>query len=77
MRLHIQWLGGLALAALCAPCAQAWDALPTVAPAPAANPTTDARVELGRMLYHDPRFSETGTISCASCLHSALRQKRQ
>ena len=67
MRLHIQWLGGLALAALCAPCAQAWDALPTVAPAPAANPTTDARVELGRMLYHDPRFSETGTISCASC----------
>ena len=67
MRRHTQWLGGLALAALCAPCTQAWDALPTVAPAPAANPTTDARVELGRMLYHDPRFSETGTISCASC----------
>jgi cytochrome c peroxidase len=47
--------------------AQAWEALPTVAPAPADNPTTDAKVELGKMLYHDPRFSETGTISCASC----------
>jgi cytochrome c peroxidase len=26
-----------------------------------------AKVELGKMLYHDPRFSETGTVSCASC----------
>ena len=67
MRLHTQWLSGLAVAALCAPAAHAWDALPTVAPAPAGNPTSDARVELGRMLYHDPRFSETGTIACASC----------
>jgi cytochrome c peroxidase len=47
--------------------AQSWDTLPTVAPAPADNPTTDARVELGKMLYHDPRFSETGTVACASC----------
>lgn len=47
--------------------AQTWEALPTVAPAPADNPTSVARVDLGRMLYHDPRFSETGTISCASC----------
>lgn len=47
--------------------AQTWEALPTVAPAPADNPTTQAKVELGKMLYHDPRFSETGTVACASC----------
>lgn len=47
--------------------AQAWEALPAVAPAPADNPTTAAKVELGKMLYHDPRFSETGTVACASC----------
>jgi cytochrome c peroxidase len=47
--------------------AQTWEALPAVAPAPADNPTTAAKVELGKMLYHDPRFSETGTVSCASC----------
>ncbi|TXL01482.1 cytochrome-c peroxidase [Methylococcaceae bacterium HT1] len=47
--------------------ASAWEALPTKAPAPANNPTTAAKVELGRILYHDPRLSSTGTVSCASC----------
>lgn len=47
--------------------AATWEALPTVAPAPADNATTPARIELGKMLYHDPRFSSTGTVSCASC----------
>jgi cytochrome c peroxidase len=28
---------------------------------------TEAKVELGQMLYHDPRISETGSISCNSC----------
>jgi cytochrome c peroxidase len=59
--------GCAALFALSPVNSQAWDALPTVAPAPADNPTTAAKVELGKMLYHDPRFSETGTIACASC----------
>ena len=44
-----------------------WQALPDEAPAPADNPTTDAKVELGKMLYMDPRFSSTGTVSCNSC----------
>jgi cytochrome c peroxidase len=44
-----------------------WQALPDVAPAPADNPTTPEKVELGRMLYLDPRFSSTGTVSCNSC----------
>ncbi len=44
-----------------------WQALPDTAPAPADNPTTDAKVELGKMLFMDPRFSSTGTIACNSC----------
>lgn len=44
-----------------------WEALPEVAPAPADNPTTDAKVALGKMLFMDPRFSSTGTVSCNSC----------
>jgi len=44
-----------------------WQALPDTAPAPANNPTTEAKVELGKMLYMDPRFSSTGTVSCNSC----------
>ena len=44
-----------------------WQALPEVAPTPADNPTTEAKVELGKMLFFDPRFSSTGTVSCFSC----------
>ncbi len=44
-----------------------WQSLPDTAPAPADNPTTEAKVELGKMLYMDPRFSSTGTVSCNSC----------
>ena len=44
-----------------------WQALPETAPAPADNPTTEAKVELGKMLYMDPRFSSKGTVSCNSC----------
>ena len=45
----------------------AWEALPEVAPSPADNPTTEEKVDLGKMLFFDPRFSATGTISCFSC----------
>ncbi|HUT40068.1 MAG TPA: cytochrome c peroxidase [Gammaproteobacteria bacterium] len=44
-----------------------WQALPAQAPAPADNPTTPEKVALGRMLFLDPRFSSTGTVSCNSC----------
>lgn len=47
-------------------------ALPTKAPAPADNPTTAAKVALGQMLYHDPRLSSSGTVSCASCHNTML-----
>lgn len=49
------------------PANAAWEALPDVAPEPADNPSTEAKISLGKMLYMDPRFSSTGTVSCNSC----------
>jgi cytochrome c peroxidase len=40
--------------------------------APKDNPITDAKIELGRMLYFDPRLSGNGTVSCATCHNPAL-----
>jgi cytochrome c peroxidase len=57
----------LAFAAAAAQSQGAWQALPDKAPEPADNPTTPAKVELGKMLYFDPRFSSTGSVSCFSC----------
>lgn len=34
---------------------------------PKDNPSSDAKVELGRMLYFDKRLSADNTVSCASC----------
>ncbi len=59
--------GVLASGVVPAQSAVEWQALPTVAPAPADNPTTPAKVRLGKMLFFDPRLSSTGTVSCFSC----------
>ncbi len=40
--------------------------LPKMAENP-ANPFNQAKIELGRMLYFDPRLSKSGAISCNSC----------
>jgi len=48
------------------------EALPTTAPAPENNPTTPEKVSLGKILYHDPRLSSSGTVSCASCHNTML-----
>jgi cytochrome c peroxidase len=42
-------------------------ALPVDAPVPADNPQSKSKIELGKMLYFDPRLSLDGTISCNSC----------
>ena len=34
---------------------------------PADNPTSDTKVELGKLLFFDPRMSGDGTVSCATC----------
>ncbi|HEX9833554.1 MAG TPA: cytochrome c peroxidase, partial [Mycobacterium sp.] len=40
--------------------------LPPVA-IPADNPQTPAKIELGKMLYFDPRLAGDSSISCAKC----------
>ena len=47
-------------------------ARPSSPPIPADNAMTPARVELGKMLFFDPRLSGSGWISCASCHNPAL-----
>lgn len=44
-----------------------WKPLPDKVAAPKDNPTTAAKVELGKKLYFDPRLSWTGTVSCNTC----------
>lgn len=44
-----------------------WPPLPDTAPSPADNPTTPAKIELGKKLFFDPRVSVDGTVSCNSC----------
>lgn len=34
---------------------------------PEENPMNEGKVELGKLLYFDPRFSKDKTISCATC----------
>jgi cytochrome c peroxidase len=36
------------------------------------NPPTLAKVELGKMLYFDPRLSLSGELSCATCHNPSL-----
>ncbi len=53
---------------LAASCAWAFEPLPTTSPeTPADNPTTEAKVALGKQLYFDKRLSIDGTVSCNSC----------
>lgn len=34
---------------------------------PSSNPLTEAKIELGKQLYFDPRLSRDNSVSCASC----------
>ncbi len=43
--------------------------LPLRAPEPADNPTTPAKVALGRLLFFDPILSATKDVACATCHH--------
>lgn len=44
-----------------------WEALPEQVPSPQNNPTTAAKVVLGKMLFNDKQLSHDKTLSCASC----------
>ena len=37
---------------------------------PSDNPQSPAKIELGRLLFNDSRFSQDGSVSCASCHHA-------
>jgi cytochrome c peroxidase len=46
--------------------------LPARAPEARGNPSNPAKVELGRMLYFDPRLSSSQLISCNTCHNLGL-----
>ena len=46
--------------------------IPQSPPAVPGNPATPAKVELGKMLYFDPRLSASHAISCNSCHNVGL-----
>jgi len=47
-------------------------ARPRAIPHPEDNAYTEARAELGRTLFFDPRLSASGTLSCATCHNPAF-----
>ena len=57
----------LAQDALLARARQLFAPIPTTPPDLPGNPRTPAKVELGKMLYFDPRLSASHAISCNSC----------
>lgn len=65
------WIAALAaLFVVASPCrAEEWPWPPGIAPPriPSDNPMSTAKVDLGRVLFHDSRLSGNGTVSCASC----------
>ena len=46
--------------------------LPDAAPVPENNPMTPEKIELGKMLYFEPRLSASGVISCHTCHNLSL-----
>ena len=46
--------------------------IPTAPPELPGNPSSPAKVELGKMLYFDPRLSASHVISCNSCHNIGL-----
>ncbi len=51
---------------------QLFQSIPSTPPELPGNPSTPPRVELGKMLYFDPRLSASHTISCNSCHNIGL-----
>jgi len=58
--------------AIRAQAAALFEVVPAVAPALADNPLTDEKIELGKMLYFEPRLSSSWLISCNTCHNLSL-----
>ena len=54
------------------PLEMAFAPLPSRAADPEDNPSSPAKVALGRLLFFDPILSATKTIACATCHQPAL-----
>lgn len=52
--------------------ADRFEPLPALPPIPADNSLTKEKIELGKMLFFEPRISSSGVISCATCHNPAL-----
>lgn len=50
----------------------AFATLPDVPPIPEDNPMTPEKIELGKMLFFEPRLSASGIISCHTCHNLSL-----
>jgi len=46
---------------------QIFKPIPSIVPAVKDNPVTHEKVELGKVLFFDPRLSSSGVISCNTC----------
>ena len=55
---------------------QQFQPIPTTPPELPGNPTSPAKVELGKMLFFDPRLSASHAISCNSCHNIGLGRRR-
>jgi cytochrome c peroxidase len=51
---------------------RAFKPIPAAAPVLKSNPSTPAKIELGRMLFFDPRLSSSWLISCNTCHNLSL-----
>jgi cytochrome c peroxidase len=49
-----------------------FEPLPALPPIPPGTTMSQERIELGRMLFFEPRISASGVISCATCHNPAL-----
>jgi cytochrome c peroxidase len=65
-------LGGNAQDALLQKAQRAFKPIPAAAPTLKSNPSTPAKVDLGRMLFFDPRLSSSWLISCNTCHNLSL-----
>lgn len=49
-----------------------FEPLPAMPPIPSGTTMSQERIDLGRMLFFEPRISASGVISCATCHNPAL-----
>lgn len=67
MRSQVGLCAGILVGMLLSSAAWAVEALPKKVPVPQDNAMSEAKIELGKQLFFDPRLSKDGNVSCNSC----------